>query len=182
MVNMKLKYVEVSYLFSFVLKSGSVCLSSYMCARGQCWASSSIVLHLILFFFFFFWDRISHQTWSSHSATMRWGSNPQRPCLCLCSAGIAGALHTGAESLKSGPHAGTEPPPQPPKEGFKDLFIFYFMGMSVLCTCNHMHHVYAWYPQRPEEGFRSPELELLTVEGRHVGAGNRILCKSSKYF
>lgn len=37
------------------------------------------------------------------------------------------------------------------------------MCVGVLLPCIYMHHVHAWYPQRPEEGNRSLELELQTV-------------------
>lgn len=39
-----------------------------------------------------------------------------------------------------------------------------------MSACIYVYHMRAWWPQRPEEGFR--ELESLPVVSLHVDAGN----------
>lgn len=36
----------------------------------------------------------------------------------------------------------------------------------------YVHHMRAWYPQKPEETSDPLELELQAVVSRHVGAGH----------
>ena len=44
----------------------------------------------------------------------------------------------------------------------------------------YVHHIYAWYPWRLEEGIRAPGLELQVVVSYHASARNQtqVLCKS----
>lgn len=42
----------------------------------------------------------------------------------------------------------------------KIIFLFLLMCMSVLLTCVSMHHIHAWYPQKPEKDIRSPGLKF----------------------
>lgn len=43
------------------------------------------------------------------------------------------------------------------------------MHMSV---CLHMNQIHTWYLRKPEEGFRSPGMDVREGYETHVGAGN----------
>lgn len=45
-----------------------------------------------------------------------------------------------------------------------------FMCIAVLSVCLSVHHMHAWYNQRPEESIRSMELELQEAMSHYVGA------------
>jgi hypothetical protein len=49
------------------------------------------------------------------------------------------------------------------------FYLFFFYGLLVWMSVHHMH---AWYPQRPEEDVGSPDLELQMVMSCPVGTGN----------
>jgi hypothetical protein len=68
--------------------------------------------------------------------------------------------------------------------GYSDFFLIKQKVLYVWVFCLHVYQVYAWCPQRPEEGIRSLELEFQTVISCHVRAGNQtqVLWKSSQCF
>jgi hypothetical protein len=47
------------------------------------------------------------------------------------------------------------------------------MMMDDLTEWISVHHVHTWFPQRPEEEVRCPELELEMVVSSHMNAGNQ---------
>lgn len=59
---------------------------------------------------------------------------------------------------------------------------YYFLCMSALSVCMHVHLIHAQYPQKSEEGLESLELELWIIVSYYMATKNRtwILCESSQ--
>lgn len=59
---------------------------------------------------------------------------------------------------------------------YSDSFEDFFFFLRVWCSaCIYVQPGHAWFPQRSEGNTGSSRVELQTVEGHHVGAGNRTL-------
>lgn len=57
-------------------------------------------------------------------------------------------------------------------KSFSFTFLKNFMYVSVLPACISMYHMYAWYPQRPEEGFRFLETRVKSLVSSQANVVN----------